>query len=120
MLSNATIFLFNTDIVQNDINGESDRVVNSFKKILGELNSVGANTFWNAHSNQVELVATVQIQAVAFKNQKFVYLKRNGQGYVYEVNNVAKGESFEKIRLNLSESKEVGLKELIESAISRN
>ena len=37
---------------------------------------------------------------------------------LYEVNNVAKGESFEKIRLNLTVSTDEDLKELIKNAIS--
>jgi hypothetical protein len=37
---------------------------------------------------------------------------------LYEVNNVAKGESFEKVRLNLTVATDDELKELIENAIS--
>lgn len=118
MLINATIYLFDIKSDQDQISGERTRSVNSFKKVLGELSEVGANTFWNAHSNNVELSATVQIQKQAYRNNKFIYLKKRKIGYVYEVVNVAKGESFEKVRLNLVESKEFDLKEMIENVIS--
>jgi hypothetical protein len=118
MQANITVYLFNVESVQDPISGDRSKTVLSFKKVIGELSEVGANTFWNAHSNQVELVATVQINRQVYKNNKFIYFKRDGVGYALEVNNVAKGESFEKIRLNLSETKEPGVKEMIENAIS--
>lgn len=118
MQANATVYLFDIASVQDPISGDCSRSVSSFKKVLGELSEVGANTFWNAHSNQVELIATVQINRQVYKNNKFIYFKRDGIGYALEVNNVAKGESFDKVRLNLSETKEPGVKEMIENAIS--
>ncbi len=118
MQANITVYLFNVESVQDPISGDRSKTVLSFKKVIGELSEVGANTFWNAHSNQVELVDTVQINRQVYKNNKFIYFKRDGVGYALEVNNVAKGESFEKIRLNLSETKEPGVKEMIENAIS--
>jgi hypothetical protein len=118
MQSNATIYLFDIDTVQDPINGERTRSVKSFKKIIGELSEVGANTFWNAHSNNVNLAATVQIFKQAYKNNKFIYIKSRNMSEVYEVNNIAKGESFEKVRLNLTVATDEDLKELIENAIS--
>jgi len=118
MLSNVTVYLFDVDSVQDPISGDRSRSILSFKKVLGELTEVGATTFWNAHTNNVELVATVQIQRQVYKKNKFVYYKKDGLSYALEVSNTAKGESFEKIRLNLSETKEPGVKEMIENAIS--
>jgi hypothetical protein len=118
MQANATIYLFDTDTVQDPINGERIRSVKSVKKVIGELSEVGANTYWNAHSNNVDLVATVQIFKHAYKNNKFIYIKSRSMKELYEVNNVAKGESFEKVRLNLTVATDDELKELIENAIS--
>jgi len=118
MLSNSTIYLFDIETIQDPINGERMRSIKSVKKVIGELSEVGANTYWNAHSNNVNLVATVQIFKHAYKNNKFIYIKSRGMSELYEVNNVAKGESFEKIRLNLTVSTDEDLKELIKNAIS--
>jgi len=118
MLANATVYLFDVESVQDPISGDRSRTVSSFKKVVGEVSEVGANTFWNAHSNQMELVSTVQINRQVYKNNKFIYYKKDGVSYALEVTNVAKGESFDKVRLNLSETKEPGVKEMIENAIS--
>ncbi len=118
MLANITVYLFNVTSDQDPISGDRSRSITSFKKVIGELTEVGAATFWNAHSNQVELIATVQVLRQVYKNNKFIYYKKDGLGYAYEITNVAKGESFDKVRLNLSVTKEHGVKEMIENAIS--
>ncbi|MFH2116763.1 MAG: hypothetical protein ABII85_01825 [Bacillota bacterium] len=120
MLANATIYLLDVDISPDAISGESIQTVNSFKKIIGEVSEVGVTTFWNAHSENANLDATIQIQSRTYSENKFIYLKRNSVGKLYEVVNVAKGESIDRIRLNLTESKIEGLKELVENAISGN
>ena len=102
---------------QDDATGERVRTITAHKKIRGEKSTVGANTFWNAKEQQITLLASIQINEKAYTFQKYVYFKDKNVGKAYEIYNTAKGDSPQNIRLNLQETQEPGLKELIENAI---
>ena len=117
MILNATIYLFDIASSQDDTNGERVRTITAHKKIRGEKSTVGANTFWNAKEQKITLLASIQINEKAYTFQKYVYFKDKKVGKAYEIYNTAKGDSPQNIRLNLQETQEPGLKELIENAI---
>lgn len=117
MILNATIHIFDVVSSQDETTGERVKVISAHKKVRGEKSVVGASTFWNAKEQHINLLATVQINQSVYTHQKYVYFIDKKVGVAYEVYNTAKGESPQYIRLNLQDTNEPGIKEMIENAI---
>lgn len=81
--------------------------------ISAEISPVGANTYWQGSSEKTELIYTVQVQSRSYKDQKYIAFKdRAGTMKIYQIHNVAKGESLQYLKLNCKVTQE-NLEELI-------
>ena len=113
MLANCSIILIDVKSIQNDVDGERVKEIVSLKKIIGEKNDVGMNTFFNATANNIQLEMSIRVRSRAYKKQKYVFIDNE----LYEVFNTGKGTSLNEKVLNIRRSKDVKLKESIINAL---
>lgn len=113
MISNCRITLLDVDTVQNENSGEREKVVIKQSSILGQKNEVGMQTFWSATANNVRLSCVFTVRRKVYHNQKYVYANDE----IYEINNTAKGATFNDVQLNAVELKDDALKEMIKHAL---
>lgn len=116
MKANTTIWLFNFEESQDEINGTRTKIALLVTKVQAEKSPVGTQSYWDASSNHIQLAYTIQMIERAYKLQKYVYFRDKGIGRVFEVNNVGKGESEQFIKLYVKNTHE-DLEGMIENVI---
>ncbi len=119
MKFNQGVYLISVSNTQDPVNGKRTDVMTTYKRINGEVSPVGSYTNWNAHSQKIELTATIQIKRRSYSNEMYIYAKHNGVYKLFEVKNQGKGARIDLIRLNCSDSKNTSIKEAIENELSK-
>jgi hypothetical protein len=117
MRVNGCVKLF--DVVENQTldSGIMTKSPIKITSLNAEISPVGANTYWAGSSERTELLYTVQMHERSYKDQKYIAFKnRNKVTQIFQIHNVAKGESLHLIKLNCKNTEE-SLEELIESVI---
>lgn len=105
-MKRKTIYLFNTIEVQDENSGLIEKTVTNKRKALGIVSQVGANAFWNATSNQIELSYQIEIQSDLFQMQKYAAFRNFGSLEIYEIFNTGKGSRPNLITLNVRKTSE--------------
>lgn len=106
MMINKTVYLFNISKEQSETTGLIEKTVSNKRKMLGKVSQVGANTYWNATSAEVELSYQVEIQSNMYRLQKYIAFRNFNNVEIYEIYNTGKASQPHLITLNVRKTSE--------------